>query len=75
CGELGAVRMAPMHWGAFVLSSEPLLEPAALSVRCWADAGRPPDDLWLMKIGETRTLPTPDRTSNLTSPMLSGWVR
>lgn len=56
CGDLGAARMATMHWGTFVLSAEPLLEPVQESVRAWAEAGRPRDALWDLAVGETRTL-------------------
>ncbi|MEU6720689.1 MBL fold metallo-hydrolase [Nonomuraea sp. NPDC046802] len=58
CDDLGAARMALMHWGTFVLSDEPLLEPRTLSIRAWHQAGRPAATLWAMAIGETRTLTT-----------------
>ncbi|MGP4104469.1 MBL fold metallo-hydrolase [Nonomuraea sp. KM90] len=56
CADLGATRMALMHWATFVLSDEPLLEPRTLSIREWRRAGRPAGDLWAMAVGETRTL-------------------
>jgi L-ascorbate metabolism protein UlaG (beta-lactamase superfamily) len=54
CGDLGARRMVPMHWGTFVLSSEPTLEPPALTLDAWRDAGHDRDDLWDLAIGATR---------------------
>jgi L-ascorbate metabolism protein UlaG (beta-lactamase superfamily) len=56
CHDLGARRMAPMHWGTFVLSSEPVTEPWERTVAAWAAADRPRADLWDLAIGETRTL-------------------
>lgn len=49
-------RMAWMHWGTFVLSQEPMAEPARLTRQAWAAAGRPAEDLWDLAIGETRVL-------------------
>ena len=54
--ECGATRMAPMHWGTFLLSVEPLLEPMEKATKAWADAGRPREDLWDLAVGETRTI-------------------
>jgi L-ascorbate metabolism protein UlaG (beta-lactamase superfamily) len=54
--DVGARRMATMHWGTFVLSTEPLLEPRARSVGAWAAAGRDRADLWDLGIGQTRGL-------------------
>ena len=56
CLDVGAPRMATMHWGTFVLSAEPLLEPAERAVRAWTAAGLPRDDLWDMAVGQTRAL-------------------
>jgi L-ascorbate metabolism protein UlaG (beta-lactamase superfamily) len=57
CLDLGAPRMATMHWGTFVLSTEPLLAPVETAVQEWTAAGRPRADLWDMAVGETRVLP------------------
>jgi L-ascorbate metabolism protein UlaG (beta-lactamase superfamily) len=57
CLDLGAPRMATMHWGTFVLSSEPLLEPMSASVAAWEAAGLPRADLWDLAVGESRLLP------------------
>jgi L-ascorbate metabolism protein UlaG (beta-lactamase superfamily) len=56
CGDMGAPRMATMHWGTFMLSSEPLLAPVERARAAWAEAGYAAGDLWDMTIGETRTL-------------------
>lgn len=54
--DCGATRMATMHWGTFILSTEPLLEPVERAAKAWANAGRPREDLWDLAVGETRIL-------------------
>lgn len=54
--DLGARRMAPMHWATFVLSSEPVLEPLARVRTAWEKAGLPREDLWDLPIGGSRVL-------------------
>jgi L-ascorbate metabolism protein UlaG (beta-lactamase superfamily) len=49
---LGAAAMAPMHWGAFQLTDEPLCEPIEWLRRAW-DARRPVARLHVMSVGET----------------------
>jgi hypothetical protein len=49
--------MVTMHWGTFVLSAEPLLDPWYRTVEAWRAAGRPRDDLWDLAVGESRELP------------------
>ncbi|GAA0314013.1 MBL fold metallo-hydrolase [Streptomyces polychromogenes] len=56
CLDLGARRMAPMHWGAFVLSAEPVMEPLHRVRAAWARAGLPREDLWDLPVGASRTL-------------------
>lgn len=56
CDEVGAARMVPMHWGTFILSSEPLIEPLERTAKAWAAAGRPREHLWDLAVGETRAL-------------------
>ncbi|HWH00348.1 MAG TPA: MBL fold metallo-hydrolase [Pilimelia sp.] len=56
CLDLGARRMATMHWGTFLLSAEPLLQPVERAVAAWAATGRPRADLWDLAIGESRPL-------------------
>jgi L-ascorbate metabolism protein UlaG (beta-lactamase superfamily) len=55
-GDLGAARMVPIHWGAFVLSAEPVTEPLERTRAGWAAAGRDRGDLWDLAVGETRAL-------------------
>lgn len=52
--DVGASRMATMHWGTFPLSREPRLEPPRLAAEAWAGAGMPAQDLWTLALGETR---------------------
>jgi hypothetical protein len=47
--------MATMHWGTFVLSGEPLLEPLEWARSEWAARGLPREDLWDLAVGETRS--------------------
>jgi L-ascorbate metabolism protein UlaG (beta-lactamase superfamily) len=49
---LKARAMAPMHWGAFQLTDEPLSEPIERLMRAWA-ARRPRAVLHAMSVGET----------------------
>ncbi|MGW1769681.1 MBL fold metallo-hydrolase [Streptomyces sp. NPDC002073] len=59
CLDLGARRMAPMHWGTFVLSAEPVLEPLHRVRAAWSRAGLAREALWDLPIGGSRAL-TPD---------------
>lgn len=52
--DLGARRLATMHWGTFVLTREPVDQPLRLIRKEWAAAGKDPDDLWALAVGETR---------------------
>jgi len=62
CADLGAARMATIHWGTFALSAEPPLDPVRLARQAWQEAGRAPGDLWDLAVGETRRLvPAPTR--------------
>jgi L-ascorbate metabolism protein UlaG (beta-lactamase superfamily) len=58
CGDVGAARMATMHWGTFILTGEPLPEPRERAQAAWAAAGRPRENLWDLAVGESRVLPT-----------------
>jgi len=57
CLDVGARRMATMHWGTFALSAEPPLAPVEEARRAWAAHGLDPADLWDLAVGETRLLP------------------
>ncbi|GGO94971.1 MBL fold metallo-hydrolase [Wenjunlia tyrosinilytica] len=61
CLDVGARRMAPMHWATFLLSTEPVLEPLHRVRAAWEAAGRPREDLWDLAIGESRGLDRPER--------------
>ncbi|MEU4798867.1 MBL fold metallo-hydrolase [Streptomyces sp. NPDC023327] len=54
--DLGARRMAPMHWGTFLLSAEPVLEPLTRVRAAWERTGRPREDLWDLPVGASRVL-------------------
>lgn len=54
--DVGARAMVPMHWGTFVLSREPVLEPLARTLAAWRAAGRERADLWDLAIGESRAV-------------------
>ncbi|MFY1679488.1 MULTISPECIES: MBL fold metallo-hydrolase [unclassified Streptomyces] len=54
--DLGARRMAPMHWGTFLLSCEPVLEPLTRVRAAWEGAGLPREDLWDLPVGASRVL-------------------
>ncbi|WP_344977472.1 MBL fold metallo-hydrolase [Streptosporangium fragile] len=56
CRDVGARRMATMHWGTFVLSGEPLLAPVEQARAAWAAAGLDRADLWDLAVGESRVL-------------------
>lgn len=49
---LRARAMVPMHWGAFQLTDEPLLEPIERLQRAW-NARRPSASLHVLAVGET----------------------
>lgn len=57
-GDLGAARLASMHWGTFALTREPLTEPLTWLRKAWREAGRDPDELWDLAVGEDRVLPS-----------------
>ncbi|MGI5379387.1 MBL fold metallo-hydrolase [Streptomyces sp. CA-251387] len=54
--DLGARRMAPMHWATFVLSAEPVLEPLTRVRAAWEKAGLARGDLWDLPVGGSRVL-------------------
>ncbi|WP_079086875.1 MBL fold metallo-hydrolase [Streptomyces silvensis] len=54
--DVGARRMAPMHWGTFLLSAEPVLEPLGRVRAAWRGAGLDPADLWDLPVGGSRVL-------------------
>ncbi|RZS43704.1 L-ascorbate metabolism protein UlaG (beta-lactamase superfamily) [Herbihabitans rhizosphaerae] len=54
--DLGAQRLASMHWGTFVLTQEPVIEPLDRIREVWAARGKDQADLWDLAVGETRCL-------------------
>lgn len=56
CADLDAARMATIHWGTFALSAETPMAPVEQARKAWAEAGRAPEDLWDLAVGETRLL-------------------
>ncbi|WP_306316380.1 MULTISPECIES: MBL fold metallo-hydrolase [unclassified Streptomyces] len=54
--DVGARRMAPMHWATFLLSAEPVLEPLNRLRTAWSAAGLPRAALWDLPVGGSRVL-------------------
>ncbi|MBO8193765.1 MBL fold metallo-hydrolase [Streptomyces oryzae] len=54
--DVGARRMAPMHWSTFLLSGEPPLEPLTRVRAAWRKAERDREDLWDLPVGASRVL-------------------
>ena len=54
--DVGAARMASMHWGTFALSREPPVEPLVRLREAWCETGRDQLGLWDLVVGETRVL-------------------
>lgn len=53
---LGAKNFLAMHWGTFKLTDEPVGEPRKKILELWAESGLDPAQLWLMDVGESRSL-------------------
>ncbi|NUQ21029.1 MAG: MBL fold metallo-hydrolase [Gemmatimonadaceae bacterium] len=51
--------MMGIHWGTFRLTDEPMDEPPRRASRAWAARGLPAERCWVLRHGETRTLPRP----------------
>ncbi|GAA3377669.1 MBL fold metallo-hydrolase [Streptomyces sannanensis] len=70
--DLGARNMAPMHWGAFLLSAEPVLEPLIRVRAAWEEEGLARERLWDLPVGGSRVLEdVPSRDAAGATP--SGW--
>ena len=54
--ELHAKKLIPIHWGAVVLSDEPQFEPPERFRHAALEANFPPENIWVLKIGETRKI-------------------
>jgi len=55
--DLGCRALMGMHWGAIKLTDEPPFEPPKRFLAAGRAAGYDADDLWIMKVGETRAIP------------------
>ncbi|NGO77285.1 hypothetical protein G6045_16700 [Streptomyces sp. YC504] len=68
--DLGARRMAPMHWATFLLSAEPVLEPLHRVRAAWRAAGRARADLWDLAVGASQVIErtADERTADGLSP-------
>ncbi len=55
--DLHVKTVIGMHWGSIRLTNEPAFEPPQRFVKAGEKAGFKPENLWAMKIGETRFLP------------------
>ncbi|MHB8634805.1 MAG: MBL fold metallo-hydrolase [Thermoplasmatota archaeon] len=54
--DVQARRMMGIHWGTFPLTREPILEPPERARAAWLRAGRASEDLWILALGEGRSL-------------------
>ncbi len=52
--DIKAKNLIPVHWGTVVLGTENFLEPGPLFKEEALKKGFPDNNVWLMKIGETR---------------------
>jgi N-acyl-phosphatidylethanolamine-hydrolysing phospholipase D len=55
--DLRARRSVGMHWGAWALSAEPLLEPPARLAQAAAAAGLAPDAFITVQVGKWFSVP------------------
>jgi L-ascorbate metabolism protein UlaG (beta-lactamase superfamily) len=55
--DLAARILVAMHWGTVVLTDEPAFEPPARFRAAARDAGLAEERTWVLRIGETRTIP------------------
>lgn len=54
--DLGVRRLVAKHWGTIQLTDEPLFEPPGRFRKAAREAGYAEDDVWVLKIGETRSI-------------------
>ena len=54
--DIGARRLVGMHWGTVQITEEPVFQPHVRFLAAGRAHGYDEDDLWVMKIGETRPL-------------------
>jgi L-ascorbate metabolism protein UlaG (beta-lactamase superfamily) len=53
---VGAKHLVAMHWGTFRLTDEPIAEPPIRARARWIEQGRDENLLWILDVGETRSL-------------------
>jgi L-ascorbate metabolism protein UlaG (beta-lactamase superfamily) len=56
--DIRAHHIVAMHWGTIRLTTEPPFDPPERFKQAAFEAGIPEERCWVMKIGETRVLPT-----------------
>ncbi len=56
--DLGCRTLMGMHWGSIKLTDEPVFEPPKRFREAGKAGGYAPEDLWIMKVGETREIPS-----------------
>jgi len=56
--DLKARHVMAMHWGTIIMTEEPPFEPPRRFRIAAAGAGFSPEQAWLMRVGETRALPS-----------------
>jgi N-acyl-phosphatidylethanolamine-hydrolysing phospholipase D len=56
--DLRATTLVAMHWGTVVLTDEPPFEPPGRFRAAASRAGIPDGRAWIMRIGETRAMPS-----------------
>jgi L-ascorbate metabolism protein UlaG (beta-lactamase superfamily) len=54
--DLNARAIMGMHWGTIVLTEEPPFEPPERFRAAARAAGFGDDDIWVMRVGETRPI-------------------
>ena len=54
--DLRAQHFVAMHWGTFILTDEPALEPVERIQSAWSASSLPPDRLHVLAFGETLQL-------------------
>lgn len=59
--DIGARNVVPLHWGTIYLGEGPPQKLAARFAQAAHAKGFGADRVWIMRIGETRALPTPRR--------------
>jgi N-acyl-phosphatidylethanolamine-hydrolysing phospholipase D len=58
CDIGGTGHFIAMHWGTFILTDEPVLEPPVMARDAWRAAGLPPANLSILRHGETLIVQT-----------------